>query len=108
MFDVTESIENGYLWNFSPTEQRRFRRQHKRRQAEYYHFQGKLLAMVATDDPAIFANYDPHPSTPFEIKYTLNRIYLNDPRETEFLLNSQDPIAWDKNTYTKTLAAASP
>ena len=101
MFDATGTIEEGYLWNFSPRDRRKFLRQHKKRQAAYYRYNAKLAAMVATDEQAIFANYDPHSSTPFEIKYTFNRIYMNDPRERELLLDSHDPFALTTDYYTR-------
>ena len=103
MFDVTESIEEGYLWNFSSAEKSRFIRQHQSRQSSYYKYNAKLAAMVATDEPAIFENDEPRPSTPLEIKYTLNRIHMNDPRETELLLNQNDPVADKKNPYAETI-----
>ena len=105
MFDISESIEEGYLWNFSPAERRRFYSQHQEKQASMQQYNAKLFAMVATDEPAIFGN-DDHPSSPLEIKYTLNRIHMNDPRETELLLNAIDPVAPKQEPYPKKLVWA--
>ena len=106
MFDITESIENAYLWNFSRTERRQFYCQQRARQAQMRHYNAKLHAMVTSDEPAIFSNDEPHPSTPLEIKYTLNRIHMNDPRETELLLSAIDPVAPKKAPYEKALVWA--
>ena len=103
MFDVTESIEEAYLWNFTPTERVRFRREHKRKQARFWKYNQKLFESVAIDDKGIFSNDEPDPSTRFEIKYTLNRIHLNDPRETELTLSSLDPISTKKMPYARTI-----
>ena len=106
MFDVNESIEEGYLWNFSLREQKAFLREHRNRQNDIRHFSGKLFELMAADSPAIFANYDPYPSSPLEIKYTFNRIYMNDPREKELTLNRDDPPAPENRPYAKKIVWA--
>ena len=106
MFDVTQSIEEKYLWNFSPLERALFHWQHRARQEKFGRYEQKVFELIATDSPAIFANYEPKPSTSFEIKYTLNRIRLNDPRETELTLSHIDPIPSKRLSYAKLISWA--
>ncbi|MDY6408049.1 MAG: hypothetical protein SPL08_05065 [Pseudomonadota bacterium] len=106
MFDVTESIEEGYLWNFSVAERRSFYRQHRSRQDALSNYVGRLTSMVSQEDSAMFANDEPCPSTPLEIKYTFNRIYMNDSREKELTLNRDDPPAPANKSYAKKISWA--
>jgi len=106
MFDVTESIEDKYLWNFSSRDAKCFRYQHLARQRALRDYEAKVHEFVVTDNPAIFANYEPRPSTLFEIKYTLNRISANDPRETELRLSYLDPPSSQKIPYAKSISWA--
>ena len=106
MFDATESIEKGYLWNFSRSERQSFYHEHQQREKQLGYYNAKLHIMVAMNDPAIFSNDEPHPSSPLEIKYTLNRIYMNDPREKELLLNQNDPVSNKDNSFVKSVVWA--
>ena len=101
MFEYDESIEDKYLWNFTPAEQKRFRWEHRRLQEHMADYQEKIIGLMVQDSPAIFANYEPKPSSALSIKYTFNRLHANDPRETELYLNAQDPVAQRNNSYTE-------
>ena len=110
------SIEEKYLYNFSPDEKKIFYRQQNRRKEALAEYQGKVIELMCLDSPAIFANYEPSEhSTPLEIKYILNRIAANDPRDKAFELGKMDDVknsdAWapfiakalQNNTHCKTV-----
>ena len=110
------SIEEKYLYNFSPNEKEVFYREQKRKIEAWAKYQGKLHELMSSDSSAIFANYEPSdPNSPLEIKYILNRIAANDPRDTAFELGHIDRVkngdAWtpflakalQNNTHCKTI-----
>ena len=92
MFDVTESIEEKYLFNFSDKEKKAFRQEHILNRRLFYKSQARLYELLARESPAIFRNEPSIPSSIYEIRYTFNRLKKNDPRETELLLDMTDPI----------------
>ena len=93
MFEYNEEIEDKYLWNFTSAEKKHFHHEHRQLQQDLVQYQGKLYELMAEDSPAIFANYDPKASSALSIKYTFNRLYADDSRETELCLNYSDPAA---------------
>ena len=87
------SVEEKYLYNFSQEEKEFFYRQQKHKIDTIAKYQGKLNELMFSDSNAIFANYEPtEANTPLEIKYILNRIAANDPRDIAFELGKFDGI----------------
>jgi len=99
MFSYSEPIEDRFLWNFSPLEKRHIYQEQKKWQACFAKYQIKLYRLLSEDSPAIFSNDEPSASLPLEIKYTFNRLYQNDPRETELTLDHCDPIPDKRDSY---------
>ena len=106
MFEYNEHIEEKYLWNFSKAEKAAFLLEHKRLQKEMDSFESSLFQLMTEDSSAIFANYEPRPTSPLAIKYTFNRMYANDPRETELCLSEIDPPSEKENPYAKSISWA--
>jgi len=94
--DVLEGespIEEKYLHNFTPTEKRRFYRRVGRSIEAMAKYQAKLNQLMFEESPALFRNNDPSGfSSAEEIKYALNRIEANDPRETTLDLGPGDEV----------------
>lgn len=86
------TIEEKYLRNFSDKEKAVFYRQHKKWEKDMAKYDSRLHELVFSDSSAIFANYEPKPNTFLEIKYVLNRIKANDPRDTAFELGPMDKV----------------
>ena len=86
------TVEEKYLQNFSFEEKRSFYRQHEKWEKDMVKYNAKLHELIFSDSPAIFANYEPKPNTFLEIRYILNRIKANDPRDTAFELGPMDNI----------------
>ena len=87
------TIEIKYLHNFSSGEkvsfyhQQRARKKAAREYAEtWHHLTGSTNAI-----PVV--NYEPQNSSALEIKYILNRITANDPRDTTFELGRLDSVS---------------
>ena len=88
------TIEERYLYNFSPAEKAAFIRHETRQHELLAEYQLKLDTLMAEGSTAIFRNNDPSiPTDPLEIKYILNRIAANDPRDTSFELGAIDDIS---------------
>ena len=87
-----EQIEEKYLHNFSEGEKEAFRSHVKRSRKHMAKYQARLDALIAEDSPAIFCNDDPKPICELDVKYVLNRIAANDPRDTAFELGRGDLI----------------
>ena len=94
--DVLEGespIEEKYLYNFTHSEKRRFYRRIGRSVEELAKYQARLNKLYFEDSPAIFRNNDPSGfSSAEEIKYALNRIEANDPRQTDLDLGPGDEV----------------
>ena len=86
------TMEERYLHNFSDKEKEVFCHQHEKWEKNMAEYKGKLYELIFSDSPAIFANYEPKPNTFLEIKYVLNRIKANDPRDTAFELRPMDKV----------------
>ena len=86
------TIEERYLHNFSAKEKKEFYRQHRKWVQHMGKYAGKVMELICLDSPAIFANCEPEPNTFLDIKYILNRIAANDPRDTDFELGAMDPV----------------
>ena len=110
------TIEEKYLYNFSQKEKELFRKEQDKKWAELAKYQGKLTEMMHSESSAIFANDEPtFASSPLEIKYVLNRIAADDPKDTHFELGAIDCVknadewaphiaqAFRKNTHCKTV-----
>ena len=96
MYSGREDIEDKYLTNFSPKEATAFRRHIARRREIMEEFQIKLGVLMDTDSPAFFREPPTWPTRPLEIKYILNRIAANDPRDKSFTLSAiDDQGGWD-------------
>lgn len=92
MYSGEEEIEAKYLYNFSPNEKRRFIRHIQREQKIMAEYQRKLDKLIAEDPPNIFANCLTSSNGELDIKYILNRIAANDPRDTCFELSAVDGL----------------
>ena len=94
--DVLEGrspIEEKYLHNFTPSEKRRFNWRIKGSIKALAKYQAKLDRLYFEESPAIFRNDDPSASSSAEeIKYALNRIEANDPRQTAFEVGAMDEV----------------
>ena len=109
------TIEEKYLYNFSLKERELFYKEQRAKWDSLARYQGKLNELMFSESEAIFANYEPRPSSTLEILYVLNRIAANDPRDTAFELGKIDyvinadqwaPIiarSFKKNTHCKTV-----
>ena len=86
------TLEEKYLHNFSTKEKACFYHQHKKRVQSMAEYEGKLHELIFLDSPAIFGNSEPSPTSSLEIKYILNRIAANDPRDTSFELGEMDSV----------------
>ncbi len=87
------TIEAKYLHNFSEKEKKSFCREQQRWRKDQAKYRANLEELLSSDSPAVFSNWEPRPSTALEIKYMLNRIAENDPRDTKFELGSIDPVS---------------
>ena len=94
--DVLEGespIEEKYLHNFTPWEKSRFSLRVECSTAALAKYQAKLDSLMAEESHSIFRNDDPATSsTAEEIKYALNRIEANDPRQTTFEVSAMDEV----------------
>ncbi|MBP5344102.1 MAG: hypothetical protein J6Y85_03420 [Alphaproteobacteria bacterium] len=88
----TENIEGKYLDNFSPEEIVVFLQHIKKQRRHMSEYQQKLDALIAEDSPAIFANFLTTPNSALDIKYVLNRIAANDPRDPALELSALDAV----------------
>ena len=86
------TVEEKYLHNFSDKEKEVFYHQHEKWKKNIAEYEGKLYELIFSDSPAIFENYEPKPNTFLEIRYVLNRIKANDPRDTAFELGPMDNV----------------
>lgn len=86
------TIEEKYLHNFSSEEKKEFYRQHEKWEKDMAKYKVKLYELMSSDSPAIFGNWEPKSNTSLEIRYVLNRIAANDPRDTSFELSLMDAI----------------
>ena len=86
------TVEEKFLHNFSDKEKAIFYQQHEKWDKRMAEYKGKLYEAIFSDSPAIFANYEPKANTFLEIKYVLNRIAANDPRDTAFELGPMDEV----------------
>ena len=85
------TVEEKYLHNFSPKEKAKFYQQQKKRTQQMAEYRMKVNEFIFSDSPVIFGTW-PQPNTFLEIKYILNRIAANDPRDTSFELCSMDSV----------------
>ena len=93
VLDGESPIEEKYLHNFTPEEKIRFKWRIKGSIKSLAKYQAKLDQLIAEDSPAIFRNNDPSVSSSAEeIKYALNRIEANDPRQTDLDLGPEDEV----------------
>ena len=94
--DVLEGespIEEKYLHNFTPYEKERFNLRVGCSRAALAAYRAHLDCMILEESRSIFRNDDPcKPSTAEEIKYALNRIEANDPRQTAFEVSAIDEV----------------
>ncbi len=110
------TIEEKYLYNFSPKERELFYQEQRKKVDSFARYQGKLNELMFSESEAIFANDEPtFASSPLEIKYVLNRIAANDPRDTAFELGKMDCVvngdewagliarSFKNNTHCKTV-----
>ena len=86
------TIEEKYLHNFSSEEKKEFYRQHQKWEKDRAKYEGKFAELLLANSPALCGNWGPRPNTFLEIKYVLNRIAANDPRDTSLELCSIDHI----------------
>ena len=87
------TIEEKYLHNFSPKERELFYQEQRAKWDALARYQGKLNELMFSESKAIFANDEPTvASSPLEIKYVLNRIAANDPRDRAFELGKMDCV----------------
>lgn len=86
------SVEERYLYNFSPDERRTFYHTQQKIQKHMIIYRQKLMQLLDSNSPAIFANYEPRPNSILQIKYVLNRIAANDRRDTAFEVSAMDQI----------------
>ncbi len=92
-----KTVEDRYLSNFTPQEKKVFVRHMEREQELFSEYQVKLDTLMAEGSSAIFRNNDPSaPTSPLALKYILNRIAANDPRDTAFELGEIDGIKGDQ------------
>jgi len=97
MYCGDEQIEAKYLQNFSPEERVVFFRHIHRNNQYMDEYQEKLDKMIAEDSTAIFSNELATPNSSLDIKYVLNRIAANDPRDIAFTLGETDAMYLRQN-----------
>ena len=85
-------IDEKYLYNFTNKEKAQFQRQSKSENADLAKWQLKFYELFYSDSPAIFGNYDPRPYSKLDVKYTINRLALNDPNLTHLPFGYGDEV----------------
>ena len=102
------TIEDRYLKNFSQKEKEIFYHQQTAKQKALNRYKEQLLNLVYSDSNAIFSNDEPKPNTALEIKYILNRIAANDPRDKSFTLGAVDSVysVWNSDRLALDIARA--
>jgi len=86
------TVEEKYLYNFSDQEKKDFIAAQQKRQEELSQYRMRFNRLIAYGTSGIFSNYEPRSTTPLEIRYILNRIAANDPRDQAFELGWVDSI----------------
>ena len=86
------TVEEKYLDHFSEKEKKVFYREQSRKIRALLKYEAQLRTLVNSESPALFGNWGPEPNTALEIKYVLNRIAANDPRDTTFELGQMDDV----------------
>ena len=89
MFKTYEEIEIKYLGNFTPPERVSFYRQQRARKKAAY----DNAVLASSDSITVLQNDELKRNSALEIRYVLNRIAANDPRDTEFELGKADSIS---------------
>ncbi len=86
-------FDEKYLYNFTEWEKVLFRRQSHREQVDFEGWEQKFFELLYSDSSAIFGNDDPKPFSKLDVKYTINRLALNDPKLTHLPFGCGDKVA---------------
>ena len=87
------TIEEKYLYNFSFKEKEAFYRQQRSREKQRAKYEKEVKKFFSSDSETIFGDWGPEKSTSLEVKYVLNRISANDPKDTAFELSGTDEVS---------------
>ena len=86
------SVEEKYLYNFSPKEKTKFCCQQRAWRTAMNSYTVNLNTLIHLDSNVIFGDFEPEANTSLEIRYILNRIAANDKRDVSFELSDIDDV----------------
>ena len=93
LYGAGGTIEEKYLKNFSIEEKVALYHQQQARKSAIQDRETRLLNLVYRDFPSAHLTHDPEKKSALEIRYVLNRIAADDPRDTVFELRRRDAIS---------------
>ncbi len=88
-----KDFEEKYLYNFTEKEKAQFRKQSQREQRDFSEWENKFYTALFSEATYIFGNYDPRPFSKLDVKYTINRLAMNDPTLIHLPFNYGDEVA---------------
>lgn len=93
LYGESGEIEEKYLSNFSVEEKVALYHQQQARKNALQDHETRLLSLIYKGAPVFFSSCNPEKKSALEIRYILNKIAANDPRDTTFALHRIDCVA---------------